>query len=158
MTSYLDSAARNLLNGRDLPNHVERYERADEYVKVVYELLLSSWRDDAVTKDLQKREYANSELIREVNFNGKHFTVPGPQITEPSPQRLPVIIQAGSSPPGQELGAKIGELIFIGGNTPENLKEKITTVKKLAKEHYHRNPESLKFVVGIQVIVAPTHE
>ncbi|CCH44596.1 Alkanesulfonate monooxygenase [Wickerhamomyces ciferrii] len=158
VTSYLDSAARNLLNGSDLPGYKERYERAHEYVQVVYELLLSSWRDDAVTKNLERKQYADSKLIREIGFEGKFFNVSGPQITEPSPQRLPVIIQAGSSPPGQNLGAQIAEVIFIGSNTPQGLKSTIDTVKSLAHEKFNRDPDSIKFIAGLQVIVSPTHE
>ncbi|CDO93561.1 unnamed protein product [Kluyveromyces dobzhanskii CBS 2104] len=47
VTSYLDSASRNLLNGESLPSNVERYDRAEEYLDVVYKLFLSSWQDGA---------------------------------------------------------------------------------------------------------------
>lgn len=57
VSSYLDSVARNLLNGESLPEHGERYKRAEEYIQVVYELLLSSWRDDA-TRAIGKPELA----------------------------------------------------------------------------------------------------
>ena len=48
VSSYLDSAARNLLNGEDLTPHEERYIKTQEYIDVVYKLFLSSWADDAL--------------------------------------------------------------------------------------------------------------
>lgn len=82
VSSYLDSAARNLLNGEDLPPHDERYVRTEEYLQVVYELLLSSWSDDAVKLDKKKGVYSDPERIRQIDFEGKYFKVPGPNITD----------------------------------------------------------------------------
>ena len=44
-----------------------------------------------------KQEFSLIRKIREINYKGEHFIVPGPSITEPTPQRLPVILQAGAS-------------------------------------------------------------
>ena len=60
VSSCLDSAARNLLNGGPLPEHDERYVKAQEFVEVVYQLFLSSWADDAVNL-IGKQEFS---LIR----------------------------------------------------------------------------------------------
>ncbi|CAM9015517.1 hypothetical protein WICANDRAFT_66702 [Wickerhamomyces anomalus NRRL Y-366-8] len=158
VTSLLPSAGRQLTDDNILPEKTLRYEKTDEYLQVFYELLLSSWRDDALVYDKEKGIFSDPEGIREINFDGKFFRVPGPQITEPSPQRIPLIIQAGSSPKGQLLGAKHGEVIFLIGDTPEDAKEKIDTVKKLAKEEYGRNPDHLKFLTNIRVVVGKTHE
>ncbi|KAH3686190.1 hypothetical protein WICPIJ_002824 [Wickerhamomyces pijperi] len=158
VTSFLESAARNLLNGSKLPDKALRYEKADEYLQVFYELLLSSWRDDGVVFDRDQGIFSNPEAIREINYDGTHFKVPGPQISEPSPQRIPLIIQAGTSEKGALLGAKHSELIFLAGEGPEIVKQKIDTIKKLASEKYGRNPDHIKFVTIIQVLVAPTTE
>ena len=68
VSSYLDSAAKNLLNGESLPPHAERYERAQEYIDVVYKLFLSSWSDDAV--ELKNRVFTNPDKVREINHKG----------------------------------------------------------------------------------------
>ncbi|CCH46672.1 putative monooxygenase [Wickerhamomyces ciferrii] len=158
VTTFTNSASRNNLNGQDLAVNTDRYARADEYVDVIYELLLSSWRDDAVLNDKAKRIYADPDGIRKINFEGKHFTVPGYQFTEPSPQRLPLIIQAGGSPPGEKFGARVAELVFVNEDTPEKLRTKIDRIKKLAHEEYGRNPDNLKFVSLIEVYIAETTE
>ncbi|KAG7660329.1 uncharacterized protein J8A68_006166, partial [[Candida] subhashii] len=123
VSSYLDSAARNLLNGDPLPPHSERYERAEEYIEVVYKLFLSSWAEDAV--ELKDGVFTNPEKVREINHKGRHFVVPGPNIVEPIPQRLPVILQAGTSKAGKEFAAKNAEVVFITTFTPEVLGKQI---------------------------------
>ena len=158
VSSYLDSAARNLLNGERLPPHDERYARAEEYLQVVYELLLSSWRDDAVELDRSKGVYSNPDRIREINFEGKFFKVPGPAITEPTPQRLPVIMQAGTSKAGKEYAAKNAEATFINSPNPEDLKAKIDSVKRLATEKFGREEDSIKFIELMTVIIGKSHE
>jgi FMN-dependent oxidoreductase (nitrilotriacetate monooxygenase family) len=158
VSSQLPTAGRQLADNNVLPEKSLRYEKTDEYLQVVYELLLSSWRDDGVVFDREAGIFSNPDAIREINFEGKYFKVPGPQITEPSPQRVPLIIQAGSSPKGVELGAKHGEVIFIVSETPEAARDKIDKLKKVAKEKYGRNPDSIKFVTGARVIIGKTHE
>ncbi|EGW32210.1 uncharacterized protein SPAPADRAFT_61292, partial [Spathaspora passalidarum NRRL Y-27907] len=146
VSGYLDSAARNLLNGESLPPHDERYDRAEEYIQVIYKLFLSSWADDAV------------ELRDEINHEGKNFTVPGPSIVHPSPQRLPVILQAGTSKSGKEFAAKNAEAVFITTFSPEVLGKNIAEIKKLAKEKYGRPEGSIKFVQLITPVIGATHE
>ena len=50
VTGYLDSAARAMGLSEQLP-HDERYERADEYLEVLYKLWEGSWEADAVLRD-----------------------------------------------------------------------------------------------------------
>ncbi|CAK9439684.1 uncharacterized protein LODBEIA_P37840 [Lodderomyces beijingensis] len=158
VSSYLDSASRNLLNGEPLPPHDERYEKAEEYLEVVYQLFLSSWADDAVKVDREKGIFADPERIREINYEGEHFKVPGPFICEPNPyQRLPVILQAGASPKGMQFAAQNAEVAFIHGGSPENLKIKIEKLKEMGKRS-GRNPDNIKVLQLATVIVAPTRE
>lgn len=158
VSSYLDSAARNTLDGKDLPAHDERYLRAAEYIDVVYELTLSSWRDDAVLVDRELGVFTDPERVREINHQGKYFNVPGPHIVQPTPQRLPVILQAGTSSAGKDFAAKNAEVVFISVFTPEKLADEITSVKKIAKEKYGREEGSIKFLQLITTIIDETHE
>ena len=66
VSSYLDSAARNLLNGGPLPEHDERYVKAQEFVEVVYQLFLSSWADDAVKFDRKTRVFTDPEKLEKL--------------------------------------------------------------------------------------------
>ncbi|KAI3403284.2 hypothetical protein KGF56_003872 [Candida oxycetoniae] len=157
VSSYLDSAARNLLNGEELPPHAERYERAQEYINVIYKLFLSSWSDDAV--ELKNGVYANPEKIREINHKGKWFDVPGPFVCSPNEnQRLPVIIQAGTSSAGKDFAAQHAEVVFITTFSPEALGKQISDIKKIARERYGRPQGSIKFLQLITPIIGETQE
>lgn len=113
VASYLPSSAANLLNGAELPEHDERYVKTEEYLDSVYELLLSSWRDDALVYDKKRGVFADPEAIREINHVGKYFNIKGPAITEPTQQRFPLIAQAGNSKKGVAFAAENAELVYI---------------------------------------------
>lgn len=75
VTSYLDSAAKSYGFDEQIP-HDERYARADEFMEVVYKLLESSWRDDAVAKDKNTGVYAKPDAVRFINHKGYDFLSP----------------------------------------------------------------------------------
>ncbi|KAJ5513830.1 Nitrilotriacetate monooxygenase component A/pristinamycin IIA synthase subunit A [Penicillium fimorum] len=156
VTSYLDSAARNHGLNEQIP-HDERYAIADEYLEVLYKLWEGSFRDDAVLADRQLGTYIASDGVREINHKGEYFDVPGPHFCEPSPQRTPFLFQAGVSEAGGQFGGKHGEAIFIGGQTPEGTRLTVDNIRNIAKQH-GRDPNHIKVIVGINVIVAATDE
>lgn len=157
VSSYLDSAARNLLNGEDLPPHAERYQRAEEYIEVIYKLFLSSWADDAV--ELKDGVFSNPDKIRQINHKGKWFEIPGPFIAEPNPyQRLPVIIQAGTSSAGKNFAAQHAEVVFVTQFAPEALAKLIKEIKQIAREKFGRPEGSIKFLQLITPVIGATQE
>src|ERR1700754_154141 len=121
VTSYLKSGAENLGESDQL-NHDNRYDVADEYLEVLYKLWEGSWEDDAVLRDRESGVFTDPSKVHEIGHYGKHFTVPGIHIAEPSPQRTPVIYQAGASPRGIQFAAGNAEAIFIAAPTIEVLK------------------------------------
>lgn len=158
VTSYLDSASRNLLNGESLPSNVERYDRAEEYLDVVYKLFLSSWQDGAVKKDKKKGIFTDPDGLRHIDHVGSHFNVPGPSITYPSQQHLPVLIQAGASTRGKELAARNAEVIFFSSKTKESLAASISDVKEIAKNKFGRDLSKIKFLSLVNVVLGETAE
>ncbi|KAE8377737.1 luciferase-like domain-containing protein [Aspergillus bertholletiae] len=156
VTSYLDSAARNHGLKEQIP-HDERYAIAHEYMEVLYKLWEGSFRDDSVLEDREQGVYIASDAVRQIHHKGKHFEVPGPHFCEPSPQRTPFLFQAGVSEAGNRFGGKHGEAIFIGGQTPEGVRATVDNIHKVAAEE-GRDPNHIKIIVGINVIVAVTDE
>ncbi|ONH65976.1 Dimethyl-sulfide monooxygenase [Cyberlindnera fabianii] len=158
VSSYLESASRNLLNGEPLPEKTVRYAKTDEYVQVVVELLLSSFRTDAVKADPKTKIYADPDLIRTIDFEGQWYKVPGPSYTSPTPQGIPVLFHAGTSPSGIETAAKWGECAFSNGNSPTILRYKSDKIHDIASQRYGRDRDSIKILVLVVVIVAETEE
>ena len=99
VTSMFDVEARN--HGYEtMPDHAERYRRADEFVQAVLGLW-DSWADDALKFDRQGH-YADPAKVRPINHRGEFFRVDGP-LNVPRPvQGHPVLFQAGASEPGRE--------------------------------------------------------
>ncbi|KAK3315879.1 putative xenobiotic compound monooxygenase, DszA family [Apodospora peruviana] len=157
VTGYLDSAARNLGFSEQL-GHDDRYALAEEYVKVMYKLWESSWRDDAVVLDAQRGLYTDPALIREINHKGKHYTVPGPHICQPSPQRTPVLLQAGTSKAGKNFAAQHAEAIFVAGHSPSVVAKNVKEIREMAKEVYGRDPKNIKFLALLCPVIGATQE
>lgn len=157
VSSYLNGIGRQLLDG-ELPDHDERYVKTTEYLDVVYDLLLSSWRDEAFVNDSKRGIYVEPEGVREVNHVGKYFNVPGPAIYHSSPQKFPLIIQAGSSSKGVLFAAENAEVVFVNSHDPERISKSVADVKKLASEKFGRDPNHLKFLVPANVILGKTHQ
>ncbi|MBJ6362440.1 LLM class flavin-dependent oxidoreductase [Paenibacillus sp. GCM10012307] len=131
VTSTLQSSAYNF-GLTDSVKHDERYEIADEFLEVCYKLWEHSWDDDAVVKDWANQLYVEPSKVNFIDHKGKHFSVPGPHLSEPSLQRTPLIYQAGTSGKGKELAAKHAECVFIGGYRPEVIKRNVEDIHRQA--------------------------
>jgi long-chain alkane monooxygenase len=151
VTSYLPNAARNF-GYPDEIEHDNRYERADEYLDVVYKLWEGSWEDDAVLADRDERIYADPAKVHYINHVGQYYQVSGPHLCEPSPQRTPVIYQAGVSSAGRKFAGKHAEAIFIGGSSIEQVKFFTDDIRRIAREH-GREDGDIKFFPGANIIV-----
>ncbi|KAE8449347.1 hypothetical protein EG329_008248 [Mollisiaceae sp. DMI_Dod_QoI] len=156
VTGYLDSAARNL-GHTEQPQHDERYAIAEEYLEVMYKLWESSWRDDAVVRDAKTGIFTDPTRVREINHVGKYFNVPGPHICQPSPQRTPLLMQAGTSSSGKRFAAKNAEAIFVAGHSPSVVAKSIADIRAQAKE-FGRDEESVKFLAMICPVLGKTEE
>jgi FMN-dependent oxidoreductase (nitrilotriacetate monooxygenase family) len=154
VTSYLESGARNF--GRPaLPEHDERYGIADEYLDICYRLWESSWEDSAVIKDRRRGVYADASKVHAVDVDGKYFQVHGVHLAEPSPQRTPVLYQAGSSPRGRRFAAQHAECVFVLGPTPHVVGQYVADTREKAVA-VGRRPEDIKFLAYVKVITGGT--
>jgi FMN-dependent oxidoreductase (nitrilotriacetate monooxygenase family) len=156
VTSYLDSAAKNL--GLDTQiAHDTRYDIAEEFLDVTYKLWEGSWQDDAVQRDRESGVFTDPAKVHPINHSGEHFSVPGIHLSEPGPQRTPVIFQAGASSKGRQFAAKHGEAIFINGIVPE-ITRKTTDDIRTRAEALGRPRDSVKILSLVTVITAETDE
>ncbi|MEZ0363009.1 LLM class flavin-dependent oxidoreductase [Mycobacterium sp. pUA109] len=129
VTGYLPAAARNM----GQPDHVahdRRYDHADEYLEVLYKLWEGSWEDDAVVRDRTRGVFTDPARVHHIGHHGPHFQVPGVHLVEPSPQRTPVIYQAGSSPRGVRFAAENAEAIFTAAPTKAVLRDTVATIRR----------------------------
>ena len=151
VTGYLDSAARAM--GLDAQmEHDDRYDLADEYMQVVYALWEGGWRDDAMTRDRTRRVYTEPARVRRVVHRGKQYRVDALPLWEPSPQRTPVLYQAGASDRGRIFAAQHAECMFINPSTKENVRRLVRDLRSRAA------PRPILAFLGATVVVGRTEK
>jgi len=154
VTSQLESAARNLGLDKQIP-HDERYERADEFLDVVFKLWEASWEDDAVVRDVASGVYTDPDRVHAIGHRGRYFTVPDAHLSEPGPQRTPLLLQAGGSPRGQRFAARHAEVVFVAGADADGIRRNVAAIRASAADQ-GRDPESLDFVSAVAVVTDDT--
>ena len=154
VTGYLDSAARNLGLDQQL-GHDARYDLADEYLDVVYKLWEKSWDDDAVVRDQARGVYTEPSRVHPINHRGVHYTVPGIHLCEPSPQRTPLLYQAGASPRGVAFAARHAEATFVSGPSKQIVKQYVAQARA-ATAAAGRDGAALLVYAQALIVTAPT--
>ena len=156
VTSYLNSAAVNLGLKQQI-SHDERYDIADEFLDVTYKLWEGSWDEDAVLRDRERGIFTDPSKVHPIGHKGKYYDVPGIHLSEPSPQRTPVIFQAGASSRGRAFAAKHAEGVFISPATAEQAREVSDDIRNRAVAA-GRSRDSVKVFTLLTVITGESDE
>jgi FMN-dependent oxidoreductase (nitrilotriacetate monooxygenase family) len=156
VTGYLDSAARGMGSER-MQAHDDRYDMADEYMEVVYRLWEASWDDDAVSRDKPSGPYADPAKLHRVRFEGQRYKIDALHLSEPSPQRTPVLYQAGASTRGKAFAAKHAECIFLAEISTKNLAGTIADIRAQAAT-LGRDPNDILMFQLATVVVGRTEK
>ena len=119
-----------------------RYARSAEFVEVV-KGLWDGWEDGALVLDKAAGQYFDEAKMHVLNHQGRFFKVRGPLNVAGMPQGHPVIVQAGASEQGRELGAATADVIYAIHNSLERAQSYFADVKgRMAK--YGREPDDMK--------------
>lgn len=155
ITSGTDEEAKNF-NLEEIPDHEQRYVRAQEFLEVTNKLW-DSWEADALVKDKATGVYALSEKVHEINHKGSYFSVKGPLNSPRSPQGKPVIVQAGSSKDGIDFAAQYAEIVFTAQQTLEDAQIFYKKLKSRVQD-FGRDPSKVIVLPGICPVIANTDE
>ncbi|WP_053385074.1 NtaA/DmoA family FMN-dependent monooxygenase [Leucobacter celer] len=153
VTGSIAGTGRNLGYG-GLPAREDRYARAEEYLDVVYRLWEQSWDEEAVLRDRKSGRYADPSLIRAIGHTGEFFDVPGRHVSEPSPQRTPVIFTAGASDRFAAFAGTHAEGVFSSievGDPAQNVAR-----IRAGAERAGRNPADLKIFTKFAFVLGST--
>jgi FMN-dependent oxidoreductase (nitrilotriacetate monooxygenase family) len=156
VTGTQDNGSRNFGLPR-LTDHTERYRWAEEYVDVTYKLWEGSWDEGAVIKDRVNNRYSDPAKVHKIYHQGERYAVEGPHLSAPSPQRSPVIFQAGSSESGRQFAARNAEAVFIVASSPDIARQQIEDTRARAVAA-GRAPEDIKFFQGISFVIGDTED
>jgi FMN-dependent oxidoreductase (nitrilotriacetate monooxygenase family) len=155
VTSLNDSEAHNFGVSEHL-EHDDRYEMADEFMEAAV-ALWDSWDDGAVIADRDTGQFADSDKVRRVDYEGLHLGTSGPLTVPRPPQGHPVIIQAGQSERGRRYAARWGELLFVIFPTPEGCRAYRDDLRARAVAA-GRGPDAVKVAPAVYVVVGETEQ
>ncbi len=153
VTGYLASAARGM--GETLRAHDDRYDVAAEFLEVVYRLWEGSWADDAARRDRAAGVFADPAKVRRIQHRGRHCEVDAINLGEPSPQRTPVLYQAGTSSKGTDFAAAHAECVFVSGPSAALINPRVTKLRQAAARQ-GRAPNALKIFSMMTVVLGST--
>jgi FMN-dependent oxidoreductase (nitrilotriacetate monooxygenase family) len=154
VTGYLDSAAKAMGKPKQTA-HDDRYDQAEEYMQVVYKLWESGWADDAVVRDAATGVYTDPQKVQPIIHHGNHYDVEAVFLCEPSPQRTPVLYQAGTSPKGREFAARHAECVFISGPSQKVIAPRVADLRRLTVAQ-GRRADDLTIFSMMTVIIGST--
>ncbi|WP_319446403.1 MULTISPECIES: NtaA/DmoA family FMN-dependent monooxygenase [unclassified Mycobacterium] len=153
VTSGSLEAARNF--GYDeLPDHDLRYERAHEFLEILYQLW-DSWDADALIIDKTAGVQSKPGSVRPIGYRGKHFAVHGALDVPRSPQDRPLVFQSGSSAPGRRLAAAYADAVYTAQRTIPDAKAFRDDLHR-AQKQLGRSGPLVKVLPGLIPIVAST--
>ncbi len=149
VTGYLDSAARAMGLDRQMA-HDDRYDMADEFMSVVYRLWEESWASDAVRRDRAGGTYADPSRVARIRHEGRQYRLDAPHLVEPSPQRTPVLYQAGASDRGRAFAARHAECVFLNGGPRPHVAALVKDLRARAA------PRPIKVFMGATLVIGRT--
>jgi len=155
VTGYLESGARGM--GRAMQGeHDSRYDMAEDFMTAAYKLWERSWQDDAVQRDAANGVFTDPAKVHRIRHEGDFFRVDGIHLSEPSPQRTPVLFQAGASERGRAFAARHAECVFINGPSQASAASTVVKLRDAAKSA-GRASDDLTIFLAANVIIAPTN-
>jgi alkanesulfonate monooxygenase SsuD/methylene tetrahydromethanopterin reductase-like flavin-dependent oxidoreductase (luciferase family) len=99
----------------------------------------------------------DAQKIKKIEHKGKYFNMSGRNQVHPSPQRTPVLFQAGTSKSGSAFASKHAEAIFLNCAAVSQAKKTIAELRAAAAAN-GRDPQSLKFFPCFMPIIGSTPE
>jgi N-acetyl-S-(2-succino)cysteine monooxygenase len=140
----------------ELLSPAERYERAHEFIEVVLKLW-TSWKPGYLKAAATSGSPLDPDKIQDIQHHGAFFDVEEALSVPPSPQGHPVLVHAGASEPGIDLGGRYGEVIYIAAPTFDHALE-LTSAYRAKAKAYGRNQAGIKVTPGLFAYIGETRE
>ena len=157
VTGYLDSAARGMGKGQQT-GHDDRYDVADEYMEVVYKLWEGSWEDDAAVRDRASGTFADPAKVHRIKHDGPNYQLDAIHLCEPSPQRTPLLYQAGTSPRGRVFAGHHAECVFMSGPSAKVIGPRVAAIRQAAVDAGRAPTDIVIFSIATIVLGATEAE
>lgn len=134
----------------------QRYDRADEFLKIVTGLW-ESWDADAVELDRTTGRFADPAKVKRVDFEGEFLSSRGPLTVPRPPQGWPTLLQAGQSGRGRQFAGRWADLIFTTAHSLEAAQGHYSDQQAVTQAE-GRAADSAKILPAVMIIVGETEE
>ena len=150
VNSFEDAEAQNFGLDR-LPEHAERYDRAEEFVAAT-RALWEGWQEGSLLRDEASNTYIDPTKVVSTDFQGQYHRVRGPLNVLRAPQGVPVLAQAGASERGRSFAAQHAELTFVptDGGSYERLRATRDDIRARAAA-LGRDPDRVSVVFPVNL-------
>lgn len=153
VTSPGENEAHNL-NFDTLADHATRYARASEFIEVVRGLW-DSWEDGAFRRDRASGRYFDPDKLHALGHRGRFLRVEGPLDVGRPPQGQPLLVQAGGSKEGRDLGARTADAVVTANPSLDEARAFYADMKRRAAA-FGRDPGHLLIMPSIQTVIGAT--
>lgn len=153
VTGHLRGEHRALGN-TEVMEHDRRYDAADEFMEVCYRLW-DSIGEGAILADRENGIYADPSKVKFVDYHGDYYNCETVSPVLPSPQKRPVLFQAGTSGRGLRFGIEHADVVFSIEPNLAGQKRYMETLRSTAAA-MGRTPPGVVF--GVQPILGGTEE
>lgn len=116
-----------------------------------------SWEDEVQLWQAEPEVAYDPSKVHRIEYNGKYQKFTGDGQLHPSPQRTPVLFQAGSSPAGIKFSSNNAEAVFTSHPTMERLRAYVDKLRAQTAEN-GRDPQSIKVFTAILPVLGRTEE
>jgi hypothetical protein len=154
VTGYLESASKGVGQAGQ-SSHDLRYDMADDFMEVVYKLWEGSWEDGAVVRDRARGVFTDPQKVHRVRHDGPHYQVDAIHLSEPSPQRTPVLYQAGASTRGRAFAARHAECVFLTTSEAPMVRAHVADIRRQAEANGRRG-DDIAVIVAATIITGKT--
>ncbi len=139
-----------------VPEHGDRYARADEFVTIL-KSLWASWEPAGTLADKVSGRFFDRSKIRPIDHKGTYFSVRGPLNVPRTPQGRPIIVQAGGSPAGRDLAAHHADAVF---SVAHSLDDAISYSHDLGARaaKFGRRREDILIFPGLVTVIGDTEQ
>jgi alkanesulfonate monooxygenase SsuD/methylene tetrahydromethanopterin reductase-like flavin-dependent oxidoreductase (luciferase family) len=101
--------------------------------------------------------YSDWNRIRYIHHRDQYFKVDAPHILDSSPQRTPLLLQAGTSPAGIAFAARHAEAVLVSAPSPHILSPRVASIRTEAAKN-GRDPLSVKVFAVLTPVVGRMDE
>ena len=96
--------------------------------------------------------FADPAKVHRIVHEGNNYKLNAIHLGEPSPQRTPVLYQAGTSPRGRQFAAEHAECVFMSGPSAKMIGPRVAAIRELAAEAGRNPAEILMFSMFTMIL------